>query len=89
MRALIQRFALVRQARRVAGFSSEALQADQVHVRNYTDRGSIESGTPRLRYKLLILETNSSGMTRNILARFISSKMMQTIFECILLSWPK
>ena len=49
MRALIQRFALVRQARRVARFSSEARQAGQTQVRNYTDRGSIESGTPRLR----------------------------------------
>ena len=54
MRALIQRFVLVRQARIVARVSSEASQAvDQTQkarqVHNDTGKGSIESDTPRLR----------------------------------------
>lgn len=53
MRALIQRFVLVRQARIVSRFSSEAPQADQTYkvrqVHNDTDKGRIETGTPRLR----------------------------------------
>ena len=73
MRTLIQRFALVRQARKVARFSSETLHIDQTRVRNYTDKGNIESGTPRLRY---------IGHDQKRPRAIIISEIMLTMFEC-------